>query len=314
MFITFQAFGRGAARAGESLYPKNWVFVRTHEDAERFMQGLVDTPWDIIRLASGKSRKELETALGKWYPVSERERERVMQVLRTGMTAEEYALVEKFPPYFAVVPREVFDAAGRSGGKKGDNVITRNAAHVEFGSTFLEIMAGAKSNVFFIAEDSYLRLQKNPQELTSLLVHETHHYAAGVARMNYTKQTRTIAEKFPNALNEGATEYYACKAMKAAGNLPGRKDVYPIETRVALFIERAVGEQVLRQAYHTGDFWLAERKIDKAGGRGTWKMLTREFKDYDADWKARKQKIKELAKTLNIDLERLNKEAAQLGK
>ncbi|MFH1685227.1 MAG: hypothetical protein ABH983_02875 [Candidatus Micrarchaeota archaeon] len=114
--------------------------------------------------------------------------------------------------------------------------------------------------------------------LEETVAHEILHYVAHLGGSHHPRwMTRTGLVEQVNSewLHEGLTELHAQQLTRAHEIHPD--DVtYEHETRTVFYIQRIVGEPVLRRAYLTGDFTEVRTRLNERLGEGTFETLLKQ--------------------------------------
>jgi hypothetical protein len=163
------------------------------------------------------------------------------------------------PPMLTTVPREYFDALEEAEGAGAD------AAYLP------------GTNQILIASDI-----AGEADRRRVLLHEQLHYAAYLgggdpSDMRWRDETgRPVFNGFRASagwLHEGLAELLSQQLARDEG-FETTFSSYPQELRVALFMQRLIGDEVvLRDAFLTGNFTEARARLDDALGRGTFDSL-----------------------------------------
>jgi hypothetical protein len=102
-----------------------------------------------------------------------------------------------------------------------------------------------------------------------VICHELLHYSGelgnGGAMFWFDERGRGIEREFVGWLDEGLTELFAQQKTREKGYRPTYV-AYMAEVMAAIFIQRLVGERMLRIAYLSGDYSEVKRKLEKKIG------------------------------------------------
>jgi len=142
------------------------------------------------------------------------------------------------------------------------------------------------SNIILISASS----AESPEERSEALTHEITHYAAWRGRgfsMIYSTEGKhipslgkdvKIIDRSVNWFNEGVTNSISSSLVKR----PDAPLDYRYETMVAVLLERVVGQDMLRQAYVSGDYRCIQQIVNSKLGPGTFEELLKIRKPKEA--------------------------------
>ncbi len=248
-----------------TIFPPGWKFIANEKDAQKFLSDLVDSPTDLFRVRSSLSASDLNKLMSRCYSIDPKKSGvDVNSVLAPFLSNRQKDLLKTFPPYFIIVPKELYESLGKA--TKGSNtgaLATYNDVHPDL----IGLMLGFKSNVVFLREDYFQEFRFNPNTMRTLLSHESLHYISEASRPG--------GVEVPHFINEGITEYLALLgSLRSGESIVKNSGIYPIETMTAYVLSKVAGEDELTKAYFSGDFSRIRATVDRLGGFGSWETLT----------------------------------------
>jgi hypothetical protein len=292
----------------ETGYPKGWALVSNPGEAYNFMRGLWDSPTDVFRWGIPFSRDKLDSLATDAFKLPSQYSKTTVESVKTLVPKTTQELLEKYPPYFVVVPREMFELLRNveKGSQSGNQ-----AFFIGTDGTFIGIWKSHKSNVAFIRDDVYNKAKNTAGGIEHTLLHETLHYAQSLSN-----QGSTLYEN--KGLHEGITEYLAAKTMHQKGHtVSDHSQTYPLEVRIAQALSYIVGEQELRNAYFTDDFSKIKAAVNRLGGFGIWEKIMDPISkpaNYDQEKYDKIQSyVDVLVNNAKLDTEKLNRKLKNIG-
>lgn len=132
----------------------------------------------------------------------------------------------------------------------------------------------------------YVAIRENPEldddTRKSVIAHEQAHYLAALngglgevtedGKMDFTLYLGNKRIKGAAWLHEGLTELHSQQLIRKFGIL-SKKIGYPKEVKFCLYLQKLVGEDILKKAYLSGDFTKVRDKLDSELGYGTFEEI-----------------------------------------
>ncbi|MFH1520095.1 MAG: hypothetical protein ABID61_00455 [Candidatus Micrarchaeota archaeon] len=287
-------------------YPDSWVYVSTPQQARTYLTALIDSPIDAVRVQSSVGRDRLQDIFDRSYQMPQSHTSDAMEILRRSLPQEQRELIEKFPPYFIIAPRDFFLALGKV------EPCSKSGVHAFYSNTdgtFPGVLFDRRSNVVFIREDEHTETRKeHPTSFTKELVHESLHYISATSRKS----------EITHFLDEGMTEFLTVKSTGTALTLENSFGVYPMGVMTISVFEQLVGYDEIQKAYLSGDTSKIRAKVDSIMGVGTFDILTADIDGNEKarlrEWPKRNDLLVDLMISADIDPGKVAKELRELGK
>ncbi len=173
--------------------------------------------------------------------------------------ADLHAVVSSAPPILTVESERFFDSL--------------DALEGHYGST-ARYFPGTNHIAVRSVQDDIVK-----DALEATVAHEMLHYIAYLGGGHHIRWTSDSGELVDQGnitwLHEGLTELHAQQLTSAHGIHPDAS-TYEHETRTAFYLQRIVGEPVLRRAYLTGDFSEVRTRLNARLGEGTFETLAKQ--------------------------------------
>lgn len=286
--------------------PSSWVYVSNPQQAREYFTALIDSPIDAMRVQSSVGKDRLQDIFDRSYPMPLSHSRDAMEILRRSLPPEQQELVEKFPPYFVVAPRDLFLAMDKIEPCSKFGV---SAFYSNTDGTFSGVLFDRRSNVVFVREDTYKETKDSESNtLTGDLVHESFHYISATSRKS----------ELNHFLDEGLTEFLAVRSTKAALPLENSFGTYPMEVMSVCVFEQLVGYDELQRAYLSGDLSKIRTRVDSLMGIGTFDAITADVEGTEdariSEWPKRNNMLMELMMRAEIDPGTVARELRDLGK
>lgn len=154
------------------------------------------------------------------------------------------------------------------------------------------------TNVIVFKESEYEKLKQRDPDMVAVLTHETLHYLCRAFREH----------EVPLWFNEGATEYFAQRAVRKKGLEP-QTYYYANYVRSIYYLGKLVGEDTLLEAYLTGDMTEIRAELNKLGGFGTFDKVM-SARSYEENISV----LRSLCEKKGLDTASFDKELREWGK
>lgn len=166
------------------------------------------------------------------------------------------------------------------------NNTTAVVVQVEKGDSLMDRITGDAIAFYTATTNKIIVYEQNVEGLSTdykllVLVHEQFHYAAylggaanGMRWRDENEEPCFINQSNASWLHEGLTELHAQQLVRENGYDPGKVH-YRVETATAFLLQKLVGEDVLKQAYITGDFSEVRKIMNEKLGEGAFETIMR---------------------------------------
>ncbi|MFH2106904.1 MAG: hypothetical protein ABII22_06615 [Candidatus Micrarchaeota archaeon] len=281
-------------------YPSGWVYVNTSEQAHNYLRGLWDSFLDAHRIAFPLTENQWNKIADQSFAIPKKYTMDVLTVLNRFLPEETRKIIEKYPPYFIVMPDAYFEVRGTKSVAFWGNTS---------GSVVGAVMRDEKSNVIFVSQGEYAKLN-SVKGLVPLLIHESLHYAKALTNKKWR-------ESIKHGFDEGVTEYLSLRfSIEVGYKHPNSSEQYRFQFRVAHVLGKLVRDDEFVSAYFSSDYSEIRKKVDKLCGFGTWDRLYDSLSDkfHISDPQKVMDILKDIIKKAKLNLDQLNRELDAFGK